>query len=143
MRFMVIMIPGSRAKYEGGAMPDPKLLDAMMKYNEELSKAGVMLGGEGLHPSSKGALIRFSGGKPTVTDGPFTETRELIGGFWMWQVKSKAEALEWARRCPAQDGDTLELRQVQEPEDFGPEVAKKEHALMDEIARRNEQNQKR
>ena len=142
MRFMVLMHPG-KAKYEAGAMPSEKLIAAMMKYNEELVKAGIMLAGDGLHPSSKGARIRFAGGKPSVTDGPFTEAHELIGGYWLWQVKSKAEAIEWARRCPAEDGDMLEIRQLFDPEDFGPEVAKKEAALMDEIAKRSEVNKKR
>lgn len=133
MRFMVMMIPGRRQHYEGGAMPDGKLVAAMMKFNEELSKAGVLLALDGLHPSSKGARVRFSGGQRTVTDGPFTEAKELVGGYWMWQVKSKAEALEWARRCPAEDGDTLELRQVFEASDFGPGVEAKEAQLAQEM----------
>jgi hypothetical protein len=137
MRFMVLMIPGDKS-YEKGAMPDPKLVDKMMKYNEDLAKAGVLLGLDGLHPSSKGARIEFSGGKRTVIDGPFTEARELIGGYWLWQVKSKEEALEWASRCPAQDGDTLEVRQVFDAADFGPAVAGKEGAILESI----EQNKK-
>jgi hypothetical protein len=139
MRFMVLMIPGDK-KVEAGVMPDEKLIAAMMKYNEDLAKAGVLLALDGLHPSSKGARIRFSGGKHTVTDGPFTEARELIGGYWLWQVKSKEEAIEWASRCPAADGDMLEIRQVFEPSDFGPEVARQEAALLDEIGKRVDEN---
>ena len=134
MRFMVLMIPGDKT-YEAGAMPEEALLARMMKFNEDLTKAGVLLAGEGLHPSSRGARLAFSGGKSTVTDGPFTEARELIGGYWLWQVKSKAEAVEWARRCPAGEGDTLEIRQLFEPSDFGPEVAKQEEAMLEEIGR--------
>ncbi|MDQ6926339.1 MAG: YciI family protein [Candidatus Eremiobacteraeota bacterium] len=141
MRFMVLMIPGDR-KFEEGAMPDQKDIAAMMKYNEELANAGVLLAVDGLHPTSKGARIRFAGGKRTITDGPFTEARELIGGYWLWQVKSKAEALEWASRCPAAEGDTLEIRQVFEPSEFGPEVAKAEGALMSEIGKRADANKK-
>jgi hypothetical protein len=132
---MVIMIPGDRKKVEAGVLPDEKTIDAMMKFNEELSRAGVLLAGDGLKPSSHGARVRFAGGKRTVTDGPFTESKEVIGGYWMWQVKSKEEALEWASRCPALEGDVLELRQAYEPADFGPEVARKEAALMEEIAK--------
>ena len=100
-------------------MPDQKLLAAMGKYNEELVNAGIMLGGEGLHPSSKGARVRFEGGKRTVTDGPFSETKELIAGFWLWQVRSKEEAVEWLKRAPFDGGTEVELRQVFEAEDFG------------------------
>lgn len=142
MRFMVIMIPGNRKAVEAGVMPSDTLIAAMMKYNEELVKAGVMLAGDGLHPSSKGARITFHGGKGTITDGPFTEAREIIGGYWMWQVKSKEEAVAWASRCPAEDGDTLELRRVYESSDFGPEVAAKEGALMDQMAKQKEANKK-
>jgi hypothetical protein len=110
MRFMV-MVPAD-AKSEAGVMGEEKDYAAMMKFNEELVKAGVMLSGDGLHPSSKGARIKFAGGKRTVVDGPFTEAKELIGGFWLWQVKSKEEAIEWAKRAPFGDGVTLELRQV-------------------------------
>jgi hypothetical protein len=133
MRFMVLMIPGAKQEIEDGAMPDPKTIEAMMKYNEELSKAGVLLALDGLHPTSKGARLTFKGGKPTVKDGPFTEARELIGGYWIWQVKSKAEAVEWARRCPAAEGDTLELRQVFEMSDFGPDIEKQEAGRVSEI----------
>jgi hypothetical protein len=143
MRFMVLMIPGDRKNVEAGVMPDQKLISAMMKYNEDLAKAGVLLALDGLQPSSKGARIRFSGGKRTVTDGPFTEAREVIGGYWLWQVKSKAEAIEWASRCPAAEGDTLEVRQVYEMSDFGPEVERREAALADEIGKRVEENKQR
>jgi len=132
MRFMVLMIPGDKT-FETGAMPDEKLIAAMMKYNEALANAGVLLGLDGLHPTSKGARVNFSRGTATVVDGPFTETKELIGGYWLWQVKSKAEAIEWASRCPAADGDTLEIRQVFEAADFGPEVARQEAELMAQI----------
>ena len=135
MRFMVLMIPGDK-RVEAGVLPDEKAIAAMMKFNEELTRAGVLLALDGLHPSSKGARIRFSGGKRTVTDGPFGEAKEVIGGYWLWQVKSKAEAIEWASRCPAADGDVLEVRQVYEASDFGPEVARKETELLDEIKRR-------
>jgi hypothetical protein len=134
MRFMVLMIPGNKTYEAGSMVPDEKSMGPMMKYNEELVKAGVILAGEGLHPTSKGARLSFSGGKPTVTDGPFTEAREIIGGYWLWQVKSKEEAIEWAKRCPAENGDTLELRQVFESADFGPEIAKQEAALREKIA---------
>jgi hypothetical protein len=110
MRFMV-MVPAD-AKSEAGVIGEEKDYAAMMKFNEELVKAGVMLSGDGLHPSSKGARIKFAGGKRTVVDGPFTEAKELIAGFWLWQVKSKEEAIEWAKRAPFGDGVTLELRQV-------------------------------
>ena len=136
MRFMVMMIPGDKDA-EAGKMPDEQALTAMMKFNEELVKAGVMLGGEGLHPTSKGARVRFTGGKPSVTDGPFTEAREIVGGFWIWKVASRDEAIAWASRCPAGEHDILEIRQVFESEEFGPEVAAQEHALIDEIKRQN------
>ena len=108
---------------EAGVMPSEQLLAEMGKYNEELVKAGVMLAGEGLHPSSKGARVRFSGGNRTVIDGPFPETKELIAGFWLWQVKSKEEAIEWVKRCPMPHNTEteIEIRQVFEAEDFGPE----------------------
>jgi hypothetical protein len=138
MRFMILMIPGDK-KVEAGALPDAKLVAAMMKYNEDLTKAGVLLALDGLHPSSKGARIRFSGGKGTVTAGPFTEVKELIGGYWLIQVKSKEEATEWASRCPAADGDMLEVRQVFEMSDFpdfGPEVAASEGVVREGLATR-------
>jgi hypothetical protein len=131
MRFMVI-VPASKES-EAGIMPDGKLLTAMGQFNEEMVKAGVMLAGEGLQPSSKGARIRVSGGTTTVTDGPFTESKELIAGFWLIQVKSKDEAIAWMRRAPFDGGPELELRQVFESEDFGdsltPELREAEDRL--------------
>ena len=126
MKLMVLMIPERKA-YEAGAMPELALIEKMMAFNEELVKAGIMLAGDGLHPIA--TRISFDGGKGTVTDGPFTEARELIGGYWMWQVKSKEEAVAWAKRCPAAPGDTLELRQVFDSAEFGPEVAAREAEL--------------
>jgi hypothetical protein len=122
MRFMVIL--RANKDTEAGALPDEKLLTEMGKYNEELVNAGVMLAGEGLHPTSKGARVRFSGANRTVVDGPFTETKELIAGFWMFQVKSKEEAIEWVKRCPnPTEGESeIEIRQVFEAEDFGAEL---------------------
>jgi hypothetical protein len=118
---------------EAGVLPDEKILSEMGKYNEELVKAGVMLAAEGLHPSSKGARVKFSGGKRTVTDGPFSETKELIAGFWLWQVKSKEEAVEWLTRAPFDGGTEVELRQVFEMEEFGanltPELREQEERL--------------
>ena len=122
MRFMVI-VKADRTS-EAGALPDEKLLAEMGKYNEELAKAGVLLAGEGLHPSSKGARIRFSGTKRTVIDGPFPETKDLVAGFWLFQVKSKEEAIEWVKRCPNPFPGTeseIEIRQVFEADDFGAE----------------------
>ena len=126
---------------EAGKMPSQELLAAMGKYNEELVKAGVMLSGDGLQPSSKGARVRFSGNKRTVTDGPFAETKELIAGFWMWQVKSKDEAIEWVKRCPnPMPGSEaeIEIRQVFEAEDFGkeftPELREKEEQIRAQAA---------
>jgi hypothetical protein len=121
---------------EAGAMPTQELLSAMMKYNEELVNAGVMLAGEGLQPSSKGARVKFSGSKRTVTDGPFTETKELVAGYWLWQCKSKQEAIEWVKRCPNPmpgEESEIEIRQIFEAEDFGeeftPELRKQEERL--------------
>src|SRR3954465_6470659 len=124
MRFMVIVKASKDS--EAGKMPSQELLAAMGKYNEELVNAGIMLAGEGLHPSSKGARVRFSGKKRTVIDGPFAETKELIAGFWLWQVKSKEEAIEWVKRIPNPMPGTeteVEIRQVFEADDFGPELA--------------------
>jgi hypothetical protein len=121
MRFMVIVKATKDSEVEG-ALPDPQLMAEMNKFNDELVKAGVMLAGEGLHPSSKGARVHFSGKNRTVTDGPFTETKELVAGFWLWQLKSLEEAIEWVKRCPnphATDSD-IEIRQVFEPDDFAP-----------------------
>ena len=122
MRFMMLMIPKGYEKAEPGAMPDAKAVAAMMKYNESLQKAGVLLALDGLHPPSMGARISFQGGKPKVTDGPFAETKEVIGGYWLIQVKSKQEAIEWAKRCPASNNEVIEIRQVQEFADFPVDV---------------------
>lgn len=134
MRVMVII--KANADSEAGVMPSEQLLTDMGAYNEELVKAGVMLAGEGLHPSSKGKRVQFSGGKPTVIDGPFTETKELIAGFWLWQVASMDEAMEWARRCPdpmpGEDAE-LELRPVFEPDDFGPALTPELRAQEDRL----------
>ena len=121
MRFMIIVKADKNS--EAGVLPDEKLLAEMGKYNEELVKAGVLLAAEGLQPSSKGARVKFSGDKRTVIDGPFAETKELIAGFWLWQVKSKEEAIEWVKRCPnpMQGESEIEIRQVFEAEDFGAE----------------------
>lgn len=124
MRFMMLMIPKGYENAKPGTMPDPKAVAAMMKYNEELQKAGVLLALDGLHPPSMGARVSFSGGKPKVVDGPFAEAKEVIGGYWMIQVKSREEAIEWARRCPASDNETIEIRQVQEMTEFPEEVQK-------------------
>ena len=138
MRFMVIVKADKNS--EAGVLPDKKLLTEMGKYNEELAKAGVMLAGEGLHASSKGARVRFSKGKRTVIDGPFTEAKELIAGFWLWQVKSKEEAIEWVKRCPNPHNEDceVEIRQVFEAEDFGaeftPELREQEERLRAQIA---------
>jgi hypothetical protein len=118
MRFMVIV--KASKEYEAGVLPSEKELTEMGKFNDELAKAGVMLAGEGLQASSKGVRIKYSGSKRTVRDGPFAETKELVAGFWLWQVKSKEEAIEWAKRIPFQEGE-VEIRQVFEAEDFGPE----------------------
>ncbi|HEY1286761.1 MAG TPA: YciI family protein [Burkholderiales bacterium] len=140
MKFM-IMVKATRDS-EAGVMPSEKLLAEMGKFNEELVKAGVMLAGEGLHPSSKGARVRFSGAKRSVIDGPFAETKELVAGFWIWQVKSKEEAIEWVKRCPnPMPGDSeIEIRQVFEAEDFGaeftPELREQEERLRSQIAKK-------
>ena len=123
MRFMILL--KSDKSVEAGVMPSEEYLAEMMRFNEELVRAGVMLAGEGLHPSSKGVRVRFSGGKRTVIDGPFAETKELIAGFWLWQVRSKEEAIEWVKRVPMPSPDVeteIEIRQVLEAEDFGPEL---------------------
>lgn len=117
MRFMVIVKADKDS--EAGVMPSEKLLTDMLKFNEDLVKAGVMLAGEGLHPSSRGVRVRFSGGKHIVTDGPFPETKDLVAGFWLWQVKSKEEAIEWLKRAPFENTE-VEIRQVFETEDFAP-----------------------
>jgi hypothetical protein len=120
MRFMVL-VPGSRES-EAGEMPSTEDLAAMTKYNEELVKAGVMLAGDGLHPTSKGAKVRFEGSKRTVIDGPFTESKELVAGYWIWECASRDEAIEWLKRAPFGGGVEVELRQVFEADDFGEEL---------------------
>ena len=131
MRFMVIVKANKDS--EAGVLPDQRILTEMGKFNEELVKAGVMLAGEGLQASSKGARVRFDGAKRTVIDGPFTETKELVAGFWLWQVKSKAEAIEWLKRAPFDSGTEVEIRQVFETADFGdnltPELKEQEDRL--------------
>src|SRR5438105_4426854 len=140
MKFMV-MVKASKSS-EAGVMPTEKLLTEMGKFNEQLVKAGVMLAGEGLHPSSKGARVRFSGSKRTVVDGPFAETKELVAGFWIWQVKSREEAIEWVKRCPNPmlEDSEIEIRQIFEAEDFGaeftPELREQEERLREKIAAR-------
>jgi len=124
MRFMMLMIPKGYEKAAPGTMPDAEKVAAMMKYNESLQKAGVLLALDGLQPPSMGARVTFSGGKPKVTDGPFTEAKEVLGGYWMIQVKSKEEAVEWAKRCPGSDNELIEVRQVHEMEDFPADVQK-------------------
>jgi len=136
MRFMVIVKANKDS--EAGVLPDKKEFTEMGKFNEELAKAGVMLAAEGLHPSSKGVRVRFDGTKRTVIDGPFAETKELIAGFWLWQVKSKAEAIEWLKRAPFGGGTEVEIRQVFETDDFGaeftPELRKQEERLRAQMA---------
>jgi hypothetical protein len=134
MRFMVIVKANKDS--EAGVLPDKKILTEMGKYNEELSKAGIMLAGEGLQPSSKGVRVKFSGGKPTVIDGPFAETKELVAGFWLWQVKSKEEAIEWLKRAPFGGGTEVELRQIFEAEDFGAELTPELRAQEERIRAR-------
>ena len=138
MRFMVLVKADKDS--EAGVMPSQKILEEMGKFNEKLVKAGVMLAAEGLHPSSKGKRVKFSGGKQTVIDGPFTETKELIAGFWLWQVRSMEEAIEWIKRSPFDGGAEIEIRQVFEADDFGaeltPELRKREELLKKQIAER-------
>lgn len=146
MRVMV-MVKATKAT-EAGEMPSEKLLTEMGKFNEELVKAGIILAGEGLHPSSRGARVRFSGRERRVIDGPFSETKELVSGFWLWQVKSMEEAIEWVKRCPNPTGDEseIEIRRVFEPEDFGPaltpELRAQEERLRAESARKQSQEKK-
>ena len=136
MRFMVLVKADKQS--EAGVLPDKKILEAMGKFNEELVNAGVMLAGEGLHASSKGARVRFSGGKTTVIDGPFAETKELVAGFWIWKVKSKDEAIQWLKRAPFDGGTEIEIRQVFEAEDFGaeftPELRDQEDRLRERMS---------
>ena len=138
MRFMVIVKASKES--EAGVLPDEKILANMGKYNEELAKAGVLLAGEGLHASSKGARVKFSGNERIVMDGPFAETKELIAGFWLWKVNTKEEAIEWLKRAPFDGGTEVEIRQVFEPEDFGraltPELREQEERLRAQVDQR-------
>ena len=138
MRFMVLVKADKNS--EAGILPNQKILSDMGKYNEELIKAGVMLAGEGLQPSSNGARVRFDGSKRTVTDGPFAETKELVAGFWIWQVKSREEAIEWLKRAPFDGGTEIELRQVFEMEDFGPALTPELRAQEERHREQAEQN---
>ena len=124
MRFMMLMIPKGYETAAPGTTPDPKAVEAMMKFNTDLQKSGVLISCEGLHPPSMGARVSFKSGNPTVTDGPFADAKEVLGGYWLIQVKSKADAIAWASRCPAGDNEIIEIRQVQEMEDFPPDVQK-------------------
>ncbi|QNI35950.1 YciI family protein [Edaphobacter albus] len=124
MRFMMLMIPKGYESAAPDAMPSAEAVAAMMKYNESLQKAGVLLALDGLHPPSTGARVTFPNGKPHVTDGPFAEVKEVLGGYWMIQVRSREEAIEWAKRCPGSANETIEIRQVQEMADFPPDVQK-------------------
>ena len=138
MRFMILVKATDQS--EAGEMPSQELLEQMQQYNEELVKAGVMLAGEGLHPSSRGARVKFSGSTRTVVDGPFSETKELVAGFWVFDVKSKEEAIEWVKRCPnpMDEESEIEIRQVFEIDDFGeltPEIRETDQRLRDEVAR--------
>lgn len=146
MRFMIIV--KANHDTEAGVMPDEKMLAAMGKYNEELAKAGIMLSGEGLQASSKGARVKFSGDKRTVIDGPFAETKELIAGFWIWKVNSKQEAIDWVKRCPNPTGEesVIEIRQIFEAEDFGkeftPELREQEERIRKNIEAQNKSSKK-
>ncbi len=138
MRFMVIV--KANPESEAGVLPDRDILEKMGKYNEQLVKAGVMLAGEGLQPTSKGKRVRFDGDKRTVIDGPFAETKELIAGFWLWQARSMEEAVEWLKRAPFGGGTEVEIRQVFEIEDFGenatPEIREREQRLREQVAKK-------
>jgi hypothetical protein len=143
MRFMVMV--KATAESEAGKLPSTELLTAMGKYNEELVKAGVLLAAEGLQPSSKGARVKFSGDKRTLVDGPFTESKELIAGFWLWQCRSREEAIEWAKRCPNPTGEEgeIEIRQVFEADDFGPELTPELRQQEQRIGARMSENAER
>src|SRR5215469_23082 len=136
MRFMMIMIPAVYSKpVPPDFMPDMEAVKQMGKYNEELQKAGILLAMDGLTPPAAGARVSFAGGKPKVMDGPFAEAKEVNGGYWMVEVKSREEAVEWAKRCPASPDDVIEIRRVHEPEDFGPAIAREERELLERISR--------
>jgi hypothetical protein len=136
MKFMILVKADKNS--EAGRLPDEKLLTEMGKYNEELAKAGIMLAGEGLHPTSKGARIKFTAGKHVITNGPFPESKDLIAGFWIWRAKSKEEAIDWVKRAPFGEGAEIEIRQVHEAEDFGeaftPELREKEERVAAQMA---------
>jgi hypothetical protein len=140
MTMRVMVIVKASAESEAGAMPSEEILRDMGTYNEELVKAGIMLAGEGLHPTSRGRRVRFAGRDRDVTDGPFSETRELIAGYWIWRVASMDEAVEWVKRAPFEDGDEVEIRQIFEAEDFGaeftPELREQEERLREQIAQK-------
>ncbi len=138
MRFMMLMIPKGYESAEPGAMPDAEAVQRMMKYNRELQEAGILLALDGLHPPSMGARVSFQGGKPTVTDGPFAEAKEVVGGYWLIDVKSKEEAVEWARRCPGAENEVIEIRQVQEMGDFPDDVREAATGLDQMTAGRND-----
>lgn len=143
MRFMVLVKANKDS--EAGVLPSKEMLEKMARFNEEMFKAGVMLAGEGLQASSKGARIKFSGGRRTVTDGPFTESKELVAGFWIIEVKSKEEAVEWISRAPFEGGEEIEIRQIFEAQDFGPDLfppeeAAREQAIRDELRKKAAQN---
>lgn len=135
MKFMVFVMLGKPEEYEQGAMPTPEGLSEMTTYNESLAAAGVIVDGQGFHPTAKGARITFSGGTPTVTDGPFTETKEVIGGYWIWQVESKEEAIEWARKAPFADDDSLVLRQIFDMADFAIEPGSELAGRLDRLSK--------
>jgi hypothetical protein len=139
MRFMVL-VPGDE-RSEGGEMPSTELLAEMGKYNEQLVEAGVMLAGEGLHPTSKGARVRFSGSERTVVDGPFTEAKEIVAGFWIWQVESREQAIEWLKRAPFDGGTEIELRQIFDADDFGDELTPELREQEERLRARAAQNQ--
>jgi len=134
MRFMMLMIPKGYEAAAPGTMPEAKAVEAMMAYNKELQDAGILVDLNGLHPPSMGARVSFKGGKPIVTDGPFTETKEVLGGYWVINVKSRDEAIAWATKCPGGDNETIEVRQIQEMEDF-PEDVQKAAAGFDKMGR--------
>jgi len=133
MRYMAFIIPGARSRMEAGEMPDAKLIDSMMRFNEQLAKAGVLVSLDGFHPTVKGARVRFAGGTPSVTPGPFPYASEIIGGYWVWKVKSKEDALSWARKVPAEDGDVIELREIIEIEAFDEDVQARGAKLMESM----------
>jgi hypothetical protein len=142
MRFMMLMLPKGYESAEPGAMPEAAAVAAMLQYSETLQKAGVLLAMDGLYPPSTGVRVSFPGGKPKVTDGPFAEAKEVVGGYWMIQVKSKEEAIEWATRCPASENEVIEVRQVHELADFPPEIlpaklGAREQTLRDELQKKS------